>query len=41
MLEGALRLEDRRDETRELLLEELHFASNPVRVLRDLWLLEF
>ena len=36
-----MRLEDRRDETRELLLQELQLASNPVRVLRDLWLLEF
>ena len=41
MLERALRLEDRRDETRELLREELRLASDPVRVLRDLWLLEF
>ena len=41
MLERALRLEDRRDETRELLRQELHLVSNPVRVLRDLWLLEF
>ena len=40
-LARALRLEDRRDETRELLRQELHLVSNPVRVLRDLWLLEF
>ena len=41
MLERALRLEDRRDETRELLRQELRLASDPVRVLRDLWLLDF
>jgi tetratricopeptide (TPR) repeat protein len=41
MLERALRLEDRRDETRELLRQEQRLASDPVRVLRDLWLLDF
>jgi tetratricopeptide (TPR) repeat protein len=41
MLERALRLEDRRDETRELLRSEMRLASDPVRVLRDLWLLDF
>jgi tetratricopeptide (TPR) repeat protein len=41
MLERALRLEDRRDETRELLRPELRLASDPVRVLRALWLLDF
>ena len=41
MLERALRHEDRRDETRELLQQELRRASDPVRVLRDLWLLDF
>jgi enediyne biosynthesis protein E4 len=41
MLNRALRLEDRRDETRDLLRHELRRASDPVRVLRDLWLLDF
>ena len=41
MLGRALRLEDRRDETRDLLRQELRLAADPVRVLRDLWLLDF
>jgi tetratricopeptide (TPR) repeat protein len=41
MLARALRLEDRRDEAREVLRVELRLASDPVRVLRDLWLLDF
>jgi tetratricopeptide (TPR) repeat protein len=41
MLVRALRFEDRRDEARELLRQELRLAPDPVRVLRQLWLLDF
>jgi tetratricopeptide (TPR) repeat protein len=41
MLVRALRLEDRRDEARALLRQELRRAPDPVRVLRQLWLLDF
>jgi tetratricopeptide (TPR) repeat protein len=35
----VLRFEDRRDEARELLRQELRLAPDPVRVLRSLWML--
>ena len=37
----VLRFEDRRDEARELLRQELLQAPDPVRVLRELWMLDF
>ncbi|MGE3817967.1 MAG: FG-GAP-like repeat-containing protein [Isosphaeraceae bacterium] len=41
LLGRVLRFEDRRDEARELLRQELRTADDPVRVLRGLWLLDF
>ncbi|MFO0950221.1 MAG: tetratricopeptide repeat protein [Isosphaeraceae bacterium] len=40
MLARALRFQDRRDEAREVLRDELRLAPDPVRVLRDLYLLD-
>ena len=37
----VLRFEDRRDEARELLRQESLQAPDPVRVLRELWMLDF
>ncbi len=37
----VLRFEDRRDEARELLRQELLQSPDPVRVLRELWMLDF
>ena len=41
ILGRVLRFEDRRDEARALLRQELRQASDPVRVLRGLWMLDF
>jgi tetratricopeptide (TPR) repeat protein len=41
ILGRVLRFEDRRDEARELLRQELRQVSDPVRVLRGLWMLDF
>lgn len=41
ILGRVLRFEDRRDEARELLRRELKRTSDPIRVLRSLWMLDF
>ena len=41
ILVRALRFEDRRDEAREILRQELRLATDPLRVLRSIWLLGF
>src|SRR5262249_25582037 len=40
LLGRVLRFEDRRDEARDLLREELSIAPDPIRVLRALWMLD-
>lgn len=40
MLVRLLRFQDRRTEARALLRDELTGATNPIRVVRDLWLLD-